>query len=277
MLRYTLRRLSFLPIILIAVSIFVFVLLRVLAHKRHRRRHRRQQRDGGAEESDPRAVPPQRSDLSDHLRHAARLSSECSATASTRAGWWTRCAATSARRISARRACGRSSFRRFPASFEIVALSLFFSVVVRHLVRDPFGHVPEQSRSTTSSASSPCSARPIPEFFLLSLLIIIPSYLWNYSPPVGGYVPIYRRSVDEPPAVPARRAGHRHRRIGRLDAARAHDDAGGAAQRLRAHRESQGAAAAHGDPDARVAERQHADPHGRWHGVHRRVRRFRHR
>ena len=31
----------------------------------------------------------------------------------------------------------------------------------------------------------------IPEFFLLSLLIIIPSYLWNYSPPVGGYVPIY--------------------------------------------------------------------------------------
>lgn len=34
-------------------------------------------------------------------------------------------------------------------------------------------------------------AGSIPEFFLLTLLIIIPSYLWSYSQPVGGYVSIF--------------------------------------------------------------------------------------
>jgi peptide/nickel transport system permease protein len=31
----------------------------------------------------------------------------------------------------------------------------------------------------------------VPEFFLLTLMITIPLYLWQYSMPVGGYVPIY--------------------------------------------------------------------------------------
>jgi len=31
----------------------------------------------------------------------------------------------------------------------------------------------------------------IPEFFLLTLLIVIPSILWNYAPPAGGYVAFF--------------------------------------------------------------------------------------
>jgi peptide/nickel transport system permease protein len=32
----------------------------------------------------------------------------------------------------------------------------------------------------------------IPEFFLLILLIVLPSLWWNYSPPVGGHVSIFK-------------------------------------------------------------------------------------
>ena len=38
-------------------------------------------------------------------------------------------------------------------------------------------------------------AGSIPEFFLLTLLIIIPSILWRYSQPVGGYVSFFEDPV----------------------------------------------------------------------------------
>jgi peptide/nickel transport system permease protein len=79
---------------------------------------------------------------------------------------------------------------KFPASFQIVMMSFLVSVVVgvsigvlSAVYRN--GFVDYFARLFAVASSS------IPEFFLLALLIIIPSYLWNYSQPVGGYVPIY--------------------------------------------------------------------------------------
>ena len=80
--------------------------------------------------------------------------------------------------------------RRFPPSFQIVAMSLFISVVFGISLRHPLGDVP-QPIAGLRRAHLRRAASSIPEFFLLTLLIIIPSYLWSYSQPVGGYVPIY--------------------------------------------------------------------------------------
>ena len=51
----------------------------------------------------------------------------------------------------------------------------------------------------------------IPEFFLLTLLIIIPSYLWNYSQPVGGYVPIFEDPCSNLRLMLPASADHRYR------------------------------------------------------------------
>ncbi len=81
-------------------------------------------------------------------------------------------------------------FRRFPASFEIVFLSLLFSTIFGI----SFGVLSAMYRNSILDYVVRIFAvlgTSIPEFFLLSLLIIIPSYLWRYSAPVGGYVPLY--------------------------------------------------------------------------------------
>src|SRR5204863_6268745 len=79
----------------------------------------------------------------------------------------------------------RSEFMRgFPASFEIVFLSLVFSVIFGIT----FGVLSAVYRNSTLDYVVRIFAvlgTSIPEFFLLSLLIIIPSYLWRYSMPVG--------------------------------------------------------------------------------------------
>jgi peptide/nickel transport system permease protein len=83
--------------------------------------------------------------------------------------------------------------RRLPVSFEIMALTLLFSGIIGV----SFGILSAVMRNSPMDYSVRLFAvfgQSIPEFFLLTLLIVIPSILWNYAPPAGGYVSF----VDDP-------------------------------------------------------------------------------
>lgn len=80
--------------------------------------------------------------------------------------------------------------RRFPASAEIALLSLTIGVVVGVT----FGVVSAVMRNSGIDYSVRLFAvagQSVPDFFLLILLIVIPSVLWTYAPPVGGHVSIF--------------------------------------------------------------------------------------
>ena len=133
MLRYTLRRLSFLPIILIAVSIFVFVLLRVLPTS-----------DiadviGGnnATEEQKKAIREQYH-LNDPI-FPITFDTSAPFVGVQRNSQYSRWLVDALRgdfgKTYLSQKSVRSEFiRRFPASFEIVALSLFFSVLFLSLI-----------------------------------------------------------------------------------------------------------------------------------------------
>jgi peptide/nickel transport system permease protein len=189
MWRYTLRRLSFLPIILITVSILVFVLLRVLPTS-----------DiadviGGqnATEAQKTAIRAQYH-LNDPI-FPISFTGSAPFVEVRRDSQYSRWLVDALRgdfgkTFTSQKSVRAEFFRRFPASFEIVALSLFFSVIFGI----SFGILSAMYRNSALDYFVRIFAvfgTSIPEFFLLSLLIIIPSYLWNYSPPVGGYMPIY--------------------------------------------------------------------------------------
>lgn len=189
MWRYTLRRLSFLPIILLAVSILVFVLLRVLPTNdiadviggSNATEQQKQQIRDRYHLNDPifpitfSGSPPfigvqSHSQYSRWLVDALR--------------------GDFGQTFTSQKSVRSEFFRRFPASFEIVALSLLFSVIFGI----GFGILSAMYRNSLIDYFVRIFAvlgTSIPEFFLLSLLIIIPSYLWNYSQPVGGYVSIF--------------------------------------------------------------------------------------
>ena len=83
--------------------------------------------------------------------------------------------------------------RRFPASAELILLSLAISVVVG----TSFGILSAVLRNSSMDYTVRLFAvlgQSVPEFFLLILLIIIPSIVWNYAAPIGGYVSI----LDDP-------------------------------------------------------------------------------
>lgn len=80
--------------------------------------------------------------------------------------------------------------RRFPASFQIITMALFFSA----LFGITFGILSAMFRNTGLDygvRTFAVAGSSIPDFFLLSLLIIVPSILWHYSMPVGGYRPLW--------------------------------------------------------------------------------------
>ena len=77
--------------------------------------------------------------------------------------------------------------RRLPISFEIMALTLLFGGTIGIT----FGILSAVMRNTPLDYAVRTLAvfgQSIPDFFLLVLLIVIPSILWNYASPVGGYV-----------------------------------------------------------------------------------------
>jgi peptide/nickel transport system permease protein len=95
--------------------------------------------------------------------------------------------------------------RRFPASAELIILSLVISV----FLGVSFGIISAVRRNSTVDYGVRLFAvfgQSIPEFFLLILLIVIPSILWNYAAPSGGYVsflddPWRNVQVYVPPAI----------------------------------------------------------------------------
>jgi peptide/nickel transport system permease protein len=77
--------------------------------------------------------------------------------------------------------------RRLPVSFEIMIMTLLFSGTIGIA----FGILSAVMRNTPVDYGARLFAvfgQSIPDFFLLTLLIVIPSILWNYAAPVGGYV-----------------------------------------------------------------------------------------
>jgi peptide/nickel transport system permease protein len=77
--------------------------------------------------------------------------------------------------------------RRLPISFEIMFLTLLFGGTIGVT----FGILSAVMRNTPLDYGVRLLAvfgQSIPDFFLLVLLIVIPSILWNYAAPVGGYV-----------------------------------------------------------------------------------------
>ncbi len=76
---------------------------------------------------------------------------------------------------------------RLPISFEIMFLTLIFGGTIGIT----FGILSAVMRNTPLDYGVRFLAvfgQSVPDFFLLVLLIVIPSILWNYAPPVGGYV-----------------------------------------------------------------------------------------
>jgi len=170
MWRYTLRRLAFLPLIMVGVSIITFFLLRVLPNQ-----------DPAILMAGQGATPEQIAQIHEQLGLddpivvqffnwvGDVLSGDLGTT------------------YFGKRDILDEVVRRFPASAGLIFLSLTISVVAAVL----FGVVSATLRNSGVDYVVRIFAvfgQSIPEFFLLILLIIVPSILWNYAPPSGGYV-----------------------------------------------------------------------------------------
>lgn len=80
--------------------------------------------------------------------------------------------------------------RRLPVNLEILVLSVFFST----LFGVAFGVITAVRQNSPVDYGFRLFAvfgQSIPDFFLLILLIVLPSIWWNYSPPVGGHISIF--------------------------------------------------------------------------------------
>jgi len=168
--RYALRRIAFLPLIVIIVSVITFVLLRVLP-----------QQDPAILMAGQNATPDQVHRIHKDLGLDRPITVQYF-------DWM----GGVARGDLGKTYYGKRDIldevkRRFPADAELIMLSLTISVVVGVV----FGVVSASMRNSGIDYGVRLLAvfgQSIPEFFLLILLILIPSILWSYAPPVGGYV-----------------------------------------------------------------------------------------
>lgn len=170
MWRYTLRRLAFLPIVIIFVSIITFMLLRVLPNQ-----------DPAILMAGQNATPEQVDAIHKELGLDKPIPVQFATWISdvVRGDFGTT--------YFGQRNIRDEVIRRFPADAELILLSLSISVVVGVL----FGVISASNRNTPIDYVVRLLAvfgQSIPEFFLLVLLILIPSILWSYAAPVGGYV-----------------------------------------------------------------------------------------
>jgi peptide/nickel transport system permease protein len=169
MLRYTLRRLAWLPVILFIISILVFGFLRAF--------------------QDPaEAVAGQGATEQDleELRMEFGLKDPLHEQYFNYMGDVLR--GDFGREYRSEKPVGEEFMRRFRPSAEIIGMALFVSIVFGI----SFGVVSAMYRNSPIDYSVRIFAvagSSIPEFFLLTLMIIVPAYLWNYSMPVGGYQP----------------------------------------------------------------------------------------
>jgi peptide/nickel transport system permease protein len=80
--------------------------------------------------------------------------------------------------------------RRLPVNIEILVLSVVFST----LFGVAFGVITAVRQNSVVDYGFRVFAvfgQSIPDFFLLILLIVLPSIWWNYSPPVGGHISFF--------------------------------------------------------------------------------------
>jgi len=170
MWRYTLRRLAFLPLILIGVSVLTFVLLRVLP---------------GQEPAVLLAGTGASQEQIDAINDSLGLNRPIVVQYFDWLGDVAR--GDLGETYQGRRDIGAEVKRRFPASAELVLLSLAVSVAVG----TSFGVISAVMRNSPVDYVVRLAAvlgQSVPDFFLLILLIILPSILWNYAAPIGGYV-----------------------------------------------------------------------------------------
>jgi peptide/nickel transport system permease protein len=170
MWRYALRRLAFLPLIIAIVSIITFVLLRVLPNQDPAILMAGQ---GASEEQI--AQIHEELGLDDPILEqyfdwmGGVLTGDLGET------------------YIGKRDIMDEVIRRFPASAQLILMSLGISVIIGV----SFGVTSAVMRNSGIDYGVRLLAvfgQSIPDFFLLLLLIVIPSYLWNYAPPLGGYV-----------------------------------------------------------------------------------------
>ena len=80
--------------------------------------------------------------------------------------------------------------RRLPVNIQILVMSIFFST----LFGVSFGVITAVKQNSPTDYGFRIFAvfgQSIPDFFLLILLIVLPSIWWNYAPPAGGHVSIF--------------------------------------------------------------------------------------
>ncbi len=80
--------------------------------------------------------------------------------------------------------------RRLPVSFEIMVMTLLFSGTLG-ITFGILSAVMRNSPLDYGVRTFAVFGQSIPDFFLLTLLIVIPSILWTYAPPAGGYVAFF--------------------------------------------------------------------------------------
>ena len=188
MWRYALRRIAFLPVIMFVVSVITFVLLRVLPDQ-----------DPAVLMAGQNATPQQVQAIHELLGLDKPIVVQYIDWMSD--VWRGDLGET----YFGRRDIGAEVLRRFPASAELVLLSLIVSVIVGV----SFGVLSAVMRNSSLDYIVRLSAvfgQSVPDFFLLILLIIIPSIIWNYAAPIGGYVapwddPLRNIRIYVPPSL----------------------------------------------------------------------------
>lgn len=188
MLRYTLRRLAWLPIILISASVLVFVLLRTLPGQ------------------DPAAAIAGQGATEEDLQEI-RAELGLDKPIIEQYGTWLKDVASGefGREYRSQKPVSEEFARRFPPTIQIIGMGLFFAV----FFGITFGIISAMYRNSVIDyvvRIFAVAASSIPEFFLLTLYIIIPTALWRYSAPVGGYQPFFddpQRYIEHmvPPAL----------------------------------------------------------------------------
>ncbi len=178
MLRYALRRLAYLPLILVFVSTLTFVLLRLPFAR------------------DP--VPLMLGmDASQQQRDALRHDLELDRPIYIQYGDWIgrMVRGDLGKTFRGNQSVWKEIERRVPVTFEVAILAMAISNTAGVSV-GVLSAIKQNSLPDYVARTAAVFGQSIPEFFLLVLLIVIPSILWNYSPPVGGHISILKDPLN---------------------------------------------------------------------------------
>ena len=173
MRQYTLRRLAYLPLIIVLVAIVTFFTLRLPWSQ-----------DPVTLVSTPQTTPAQQQ----AIRHEWGLDKPVAQQFAVWVGNLFR--GNLGKTFQGRQPVWPQITSRFPVTIEILILAVVFSTIFGV----SFGVITAVKQNTPVDYAFRVFAvfgQSIPEFFLLILLIVLPSIWWNYAPPVGGHVSLF--------------------------------------------------------------------------------------